>query len=478
MLESIKIIQDRLKVARGEKPADLLIKGGKHINIFNGEITDASLAIYDGVIIGTGNYNANEVHDLNGAYLLPGFIEGHIHIESSKLTPLCFAETVLQRGTTTVIADPHEIANVYGLDGIRYMIAEARKTPLDIYYMLPSCVPATDMETSGATLRAEDLATLIDESEILGIGEMMNYSGTYFGDKTVLAKAKLAEGRMPIDGHAPGLAGRNLNAYLIAGPNSDHECLTFEEAAEKLSSGMRIMIREGSTVKNLETLLPLVTERTDRRCLFVSDDRSAEDLLTNGHLDVILRKAVSLGLDPVIALRMITINTAEAFGLNDRGGFRPGWQADIVAVNNLKEFKVIDVWKRGKHLIRDSEVLVFSKHMSAVKENKPLPVPRLTKTDILIPDRKKEVRVIKIIPEQIITGSFIAKLPEKDGNLVADPKNDICKLTVIERHTGKGKRSCGFVSGLGITKGAFGSTVAHDSHNIIVAGMDDALKKF
>ncbi len=465
--------QARLAAARGELEVDLLLTGGRVVNVFNGSVEGTAVAIYDGHIVGFGDYPARETYDLKGAYLSPGFIEGHIHVESSKLTPPHFAETVIPHGTTTVVADPHEIANVLGIRGIRYMLESARPTPLDFYYMLPSCVPATHLETAGAELTADDLRPLLDEPDILGIGELMNFPGAYLGDPAVLAKVALAGNSRPVDGHSPGLSGRNLSAYLVAGPSTDHECTTYEEAVEKLARGMRIMIREGSTARNLEALLPLVTPTTERRCMFVSDDRRPGDLTLQGHLDHILRQAVGQGLDPVTALRMVTLNPAEAFGLVGRGAVRPGWLADLTALEDLKSFNVVEVWKKGRLVAKDGRFTGSSVNPVQVPRSGPLPVPPLNLKMFEIPDKGQPVRVIGLVPDQIITGSLTAEPPSENGLLGSDTARDIVKLVVIDRHSGEGRMSAGFIHGLGLQRGALASTVAHDSHNIIAAGVDD-----
>ncbi|NQU06220.1 MAG: adenine deaminase [Calditrichaeota bacterium] len=465
--------QARIAAARGDRKVDILFVGGKIVNVFNSCIEEKPVAVYDGHVVGFDEYPTEKIIDLKGKYLLPGFIEGHIHIESSKLTPPRFAEVVVKHGTTTVIADPHEIANVWGITGIKFMIENARNLPLKVYYMLPSCVPATDMETAGASLQAKDLKPLLDDPGVLGVGEMMNFPGAFLGIKSVLEKAALGMGGRPIDGHAPGLLGKNLSAYMIAGPKTDHECFTLAEAEEKLAIGMRVMIRQGSTAHNLEALLPLVNPATERRCMFVSDDRRAGDLLNEGHLDSILRLAVKSGLDPVTAVRMVTLNTAETFGLTGKGAIRPGWRADLVAVEDLSEFKVTDVWNGGRAIVQDGEYLAETPSINNPVESGSLPVPELSESAFHVKDIGQAVRVIGIVPDQIITTSETAVLPMLDGMVISDTDNDIVKLIVVERHTGRGGVAVGFVKGLGIREGAIASTVAHDSHNIIAAGVDD-----
>lgn len=466
-------LQARLAAARGDRPVDLLLENGQVVNVFSGQIERVSVAIFDGVVVGFGDYKADDKYDLDGSFLSPGFIEPHIHIESSKLTPSRFADVVLRHGTTTVIADPHEIANVLGIAGIIYMIENARSTKLDIFFMLPSCVPATKMETSGAELSADDLKLLVDRGEVLGIGEMMNFPGAFLGDPDVLSKAMLSDGHRPIDGHAPGLSGKNLSAYLLAGPQTDHECTSIEEAQEKLSQGMRILIREGSTARNLKALAPLINPMTERRLMFATDDRRSGDLKEHGHLDNILRKAVELGVDPMIALRLVTLNPSEMYGLKDRGAIFPGALADLVALKDLKRFKVTKVWKRGSEVTPAEERSFHFKPQIPVGIAGPLHVPEIIVDDLRVINRGGKVRVIGLVPNEIVTESLTESLPASDGFLQCDREQDIVKLVVIERHTGAGGKGIGFLKGMGIRGGAIGSTVAHDSHNIIVAGDND-----
>ncbi|NQT35425.1 adenine deaminase [bacterium] len=465
--------QNRIAAARGDRKVDLLLVGGKVVNVFNYTIEETSVAVYDGQVVGFGDYDAVEKYDLKGRYLSPGLIEGHIHIESSKLTPSRFAEAVVPHGTSTVVTDPHEIANVWGIKGIKFMIECSRELPLDIFYMLPSCVPATSMETSGATLSADDLSALLEDESILGIGEVMNFPGAYSGDYDVLSKTALSGEKRPVDGHAPGLIGKNLSAYMIAGPSTDHECFALDEAREKLAHGMRIMIREGSTARNLDALLPLVNAQTERRCMFVSDDKRPGDLLNEGHLDHILRRAVGKGMDPITAIRLVTINTAEAFGLLGRGGIRPGWRADLVLFEDLKSFKVNEVWHGGKLIARDGIILTEVAECRAGYRSGRLNVPELKLDVVRVEDRQCRIKVIGIIPEQIVTKMLTTQMPVTNGYLISDMENDIIKLVVVDRHSGNGNIGIGFVKGFGIRRGAIGSTVAHDSHNIIIAGVDD-----
>lgn len=470
--DQISQLQELLSVSRGDRPADLVLKNANIIDVFSGKITKGSVAIFSGKIAGIGDYDGRQVVDLEGGFLSPGLIEGHIHIESSKLIPSRFAEVVVPHGTTTVITDPHEIANVWGIEGIRFMIRESHGLPLDIFFMLPSCVPATSMETAGATLSAKDLEPLLLEERVIGIAELMNFPGALYGDPGVLSKSILTEGKRPIDGHAPNLSGKKLVAYIASGPSTDHECNTLAEAREKLALGMRVMIREGSTAKNLNALIDLINPVTERRCLFVSDDRRPGDLVAEGHLDQILRLAIKKGVDLVSAIRMVTLNSAEAFDLRDRGGIRPGWKADLVAFEDLVNFSATRVWKDGC-LVADKGIYLHkTKYFTPTVINS-LPVPPLTDDILQVKDVGGLIRVIGVITDKILTETRILKLPVEGGYVMTDPVHDIAKLVVVERHSGSGRTAVAFVQGIELREGAIGSTVAHDSHNIIICGMDD-----
>ncbi len=475
----IATIQHLLRCARGEQPCELVLKNASIINVFSKEIIAGDVGICGNRIAGIGCYQGEHQVDLNGKFISPGFIEGHIHIESSMLSPVRFAEAVIPRGTTTVICDPHEIANVLGLKGIQYMLDIGKDLPVDIVATAPSCVPATDLETSGATLSSRDIAGLLDLPEVVGLGEMMNFPGTIFGDEQVLAKLDAARQRnMVIDGHAPGVGGSDLQAYCAAAISSDHECTALEEAREKLRAGMYIFIREGSTAKNLEALLPLVTAATCRRFLLVSDDRHPDDLVDKGHLDAILRKAVTLGLDPISALQMVTINPAERFGLTMRGAVAPGYMADLVVLDNLNKFTIDRVYKNGRPVYQDGRCLDFDAKRFAVagvdKGDNSVHID-WSKVDFRIPvhQKKKKIRVITCIEDQIVTNMDEVEPAITDGYAVADPDRDLLKISVIERHHAGGGMSNGFVRGFGFSNGAIASTVAHDSHNLVIVGSSD-----
>ncbi len=469
----IKHIQNLLAAARGDIPIDLLITGGRIINVFSGRIEELSVAIHNGIIVGFGDYDALETVDLKGSFLSPGFIDGHIHIESSKLTPSRFAEAVVTHGTTTVVSDPHEIANVLGVEGIRYMIEQSKDLPIEIFYTIPSCVPATNMETSGAILKADDLAIFLSEPNIVGLGEVMNYPGVVNGLDEVISKICLGDDSWQIDGHAPRLSGKELSAYLVSGASTDHECTDYNEALEKLSKGMRIMIREGSTARNLTDLLPLVTPETERRCMFVSDDRRPGDLFEKGHLDDTLRRAISAGLDAITAIRMVTLNPAETYGLNRRGGIAPGWQADLIAFDGLQNIHVTSVWKKGLNVVKDRKYYGQIRKKNTEIINNKLSIPLIQCSDLYVIDKNKPIRIIDIVENQIVCKQYTNKLTGVNGELRSDISKDILKLTVVERYSGDGRKGIGFVRGFGLKQGAIASTVAHDSHNIIATGVDD-----
>jgi len=474
---SVKSQQHFLSCARGDTPCDLVLKNAQVINVFTNEILKQDVGIAQGRIAGLGQYQGYQELDLDGSYLSPGFIEGHIHIESSMLTPAGFAEAVVPRGTTAVVCDPHEIANVLGIQGVHYILKSAENLPLDIFAMIPSCVPATSMETSGALLSAEDIRSLLQQPDVPGLAEMMNFPGTIGGDPDILQKLQAALDRnMCIDGHAPGVSGKQLQAYCGTGISSDHECTTLEEAREKLQSGMYIFIREGSTAKNLEALLPLVTPASASRFLLVSDDRHPDDLLTQGHLDHILQRAVALGLDPITALQMVTINPAVRFNLNMRGAIAPGYLADLVVLTDLAVFTPHQVYKGG--ILVAEKAQPFKDYFQAQEDSRQT-VSSIhidwQNVDFRIPARQGKIRVIDCIEKQILTDTIELVPKIINSEVVADPERDLLKIAVIERHKATGNLTTGFVRGFGMTEGAIASTVAHDSHNLVIVGSSDEL---
>ena len=465
-------LEKRIKAAMGEIYADLLIKNAQVINVFSGEIQKTDVAVFHGMIAGFGRYKAKKTIDIRGMYLSPGLIDGHVHIESSMVLPIEFATGVAPLGTTTVVIDPHEIANVFGLEGIKFMAEYSKNIPLDIFIMLPSCVPATDMETSGGRLGYHDLSTFADKPWVLGLAEMMNYSGVIHRDNSVLKKIDIMKGKV-IDGHAPGLSGKGLNAYISAGIRSDHECTTIEEAREKLEKGMYIMLREGTIAKNLKTLLPFITTENSRRFMFVTDDRNPVDIVNEGHINFMVKTAIKWGIDPVTAVRMATLNPAEYFRLNKFGAIAPGYNADFIFFDNLKSFNIKKVFKRGR-LVAENGCLIPEIpsenpiHLRCSMNVKPISIDNLK-----IKVRGRLIKVIEIISGQLITRKKIEKAKIDGEIVVADVDRDILKVAVIERHLSSGNIGIGFVEGFGLKKGAIASSVSHDSHNIITVGTSD-----
>jgi adenine deaminase len=468
-------LKERIRIAAGEGMADLLIKNGRVVDVFSGQIEKKDVAIWGGIIVGFGDYQAQKVIDVNGDFLCPGLIDGHVHIESSMITIPQFAWAVLPHGTTTVIIDPHEIANVMGLKGIRFMAESARRIPLNVFIMAPSCVPATHMETSGATLRAKEIRSLLKDPWVLGLAEVMNFPGVIYRDQEILRKIELARGRR-VDGHAPSLSGKGLYAYLSAGIHSDHECTTLKEAKEKVENGMWIQIREGTNARNLKDLLPLVTPRNSRRFLFVTDDRHPKELLEEGHIDSVVKKAVQWGLDPILAIQMATLNAAEYFRLDDLGAIAPGYKADILAFEDLGEFKVKKVFKDGELVAEDGEMIVRAPKTPSALKNRvkgSVRIKPMRAETFLLRSNQVLAKVIQLIPNQIVTRKVMKKVLLKDGIAFPDIGEDILKIVVVERHRGTGNIGIGFVQGFGLKKGAIGSSVAHDSHNFVIVGTND-----
>ena len=464
-------LAELIKLARGEEKADLLLKNARVVNVFSHEIIETNVAIADDRIVGLGDYQAQETIDLKGRYVCPGFIDGHVHIESSMVTPPEFARAVVPRGTTSVVADPHEIANVLGIEGVRYMLDASEGLPLTVFVMAPSCVPATHLETSGAELLWNDLVPLLDHPRMLGLAEMMNFPGVVYRVPEVLDKIRAFAGR-PLDGHSPGLSGRDLQAYVAAGIASDHECTALEEAREKLRLGMYVMIREGTQARNLKELLPVVTPENARRCLLVTDDRHPADLIDEGHIDSLVKMAIGQGLDLITAIQLATINAAERFGLRDRGAIAPGYWADLVVFADFESLGIEKVFSGGRLVAEEGRmapgaIKEVSTHLQgSVNVN-------WAAVDLKIPARGRRARVIGLIPDQIITEGLSLEVKVEDGLAVADVERDILKMAVIERHQGAGNTGLGFVRGFGLKRGAIASSVAHDSHNIIVVGTDD-----
>jgi adenine deaminase len=473
----VEDLAHRLAVARGDRPADLVIKGGEVLSVFTGELLEADVAVAGEYVAAVGpGYEGRETFDAAGLTLLPGFIDGHMHLESTKLMVDQFARAVLPWGTTTVVIDPHEIANVFGLEGVRALLAATDQVPLDFYVMVSSCVPASPFESNGATVEAEDIARfLAEEPRAIGVAEMMNFPEVVAGDGASLAKVEAARlaGKLHLDGHAPGLSGRDLNAYLAAGVRSDHECTTYEEALEKRRLGMWIMIREGSAARNLEALLPLVKQFGPGNCLLCTDDREPDQLLREGHINDVMRKAVALGCPPYHAVVMGTLFAARYHRLHDYGAVAPGYLADVVAVPDLESFRPKAVWKRGRLVAQDGKPVDIPKVLAPDWMRGSVRVHTLSDEDFAI-RVDGQVRVIGVDAGQIVTRALVVEPARRNGQAVADPARDLAKIAVVERHRGTGRMGLGFVSGFGLQRGALASTHAHDAHNVVVVGVDDA----
>ncbi|CCZ50383.1 adenine deaminase [Acinetobacter sp. CAG:196] len=463
-----------INVARGFEKADLVIKNANIVNVLSEEIHKADIAIVDGIIAGIGeNYSGEKEIDIQGAYVTPSFIDGHVHLESTMMLPSEFAKVALPAGTTTVIIDPHEISNVLGLHGISFMHEAVKNLPLDVYTMLPSCVPATPFETSGFDLNSYDLSLLIDKPWVLGLAEMMNFPGVLNQDNNVMAKLELAKSRGKcIDGHAPYLHGKDLCAYIASGVKSDHECTTPDEAVEKLRLGMYVMIREGTAAKDLDALMPVLKTCNTRKCIFVTDDRHPADL--KEHINGMVRRAVEAGVDPVKAVQIASLNTAEYFGLKNLGAIAPGYKADLLILPDLKTFKPDLVIKNGVVAAENGKLIAELPENEALAVRNSVNVRWITPEDFRIEANGSKVTALEVIPHQLITKSVVSEVKIEDGNAVSNIDNDTLKICVIERHRATGNIGKGFVKGFNLKCGAIASTVAHDSHNMIVIGTNDA----
>ncbi|MFW9920108.1 MAG: adenine deaminase [Candidatus Thorarchaeota archaeon] len=463
-----------IDVAAGRTRAELVLKNANVVNVFTNEIVKGDVAIHRGFIAGIGNYVGNEVIDVKGKYVSPSFIDGHVHVESSMVMPIQYARAVVPHGTGAVIADPHEIANVLGMEGIMYMSKSMRGGPMEFYIMLPSCVPATDMETNGVTLDFLDIKPLMTEHYVLGLAEAMNYPGVIFKDPAILEKIKvsLKLGKR-VDGHAPDISSTDLNAYAAARISSEHECTTLEEAKMKLGVGMHIHIREGSTAKNLKELVPLITPDTALSCSFVTDDRNSLDLITKGHIDSIIRDAIRYGLDPVLAIKVATLSTARHYGLQYLGAVAPGYHADLVVLDSLEKVNVKMVFKQGVLVAKNGKLANDFGVQEQPRLRRSVNVHWLEPEDFQIKARGKKMNVIGMIPDQLITERLIEKVTVEDGLAVPDVERDIAKIVIVERHNATPPNGMGFVKGLGIKEGAMVSSIAHDSHNIVAVGTND-----
>ncbi|XVG95573.1 adenine deaminase [Eubacteriales bacterium KG127] len=468
-------LKNLIDVAAGRKEADILIQNCKIVDVFLGEVSEGSIAITDGIIAGVGEYKAREVIDAKGAFASPGLIDSHIHIESSYLSPEELGKLLVPHGGTTIIADPHEIVNVCGFEGLEYMIDAAKNTKLDIKYMLPSCVPATAFENSGAVIDAEEMKKYINHEAILGIGEFMNFPGVIVGEDEDIDKLMLSkEACKPVDGHAPGIEGKALNAYVSTGIVADHECASIEEMRNKISCGMYVMLREGSACKDLKRLVKGITPQNARRCILCSDDRQPRTILHEGHLDNHLRMCTAEGVDAIEVIRMATINACECFGIKDRGAIAPGYRADIVLFDNLSEFNVEKVWINGELCSDKGEYLPEIRKHSIASVKGSVHIADFSEKNLKMNLKSEKVNVIEILPGGVVTKKAKAKVQiSPDGDFVRNPDVDIVKISVVERHNAIGNVANGLLGGYGIKEGAIAVTIAHDSHNIIVVGAND-----
>lgn len=456
-----------IAVAAGREKADLVLKNAKYLNVFSNEFLCGDIAVANGLIAGVGKYDGKTEIDVSGKLVLPGFIDAHIHLESSMVTPAEFAKAVVAHGTTTVITDPHEITNVMGIDGVEYMIQASQNLPIDVHFMMPSCVPATEIDESGAELDCKDIDLYLDNKKVLGLAEMMNYVGVINGDKNVLSKIVTSQAHhKKIDGHAPELSGNDLNAYIAAGVYSDHECSTFENALEKLRKGQFIMIREGTAAHNLKALMPLLTQQYYSRCMFATDDKHPSDLLYGGHIDYIVKQALKNGADPIVALKTATHHAARYFLLNNKGAIASGYLADIVVVDNLEDFNVETVFKCGK-LVFDGEVKDFS--APTVDEKLAEKCFDTFHLDSVTPSSFKVDGKLGLIG--LVSGELLTRNLGTADKI--DVENDILKIACIERHKGTNHIGVGYVKGYSLKSGAVATSVAHDSHNIITVGCND-----
>ncbi len=463
-----------IDVATGRMKAQLVFKNVNLVNVFTGEIYKTDVAVHDGYIAGVGEYHGATELDMEGKYLCPGFIDGHVHIESSLVTPGEFAKAVVARGTTAVIADPHEIANVKGISGIKYMIEGAENIPLDVHVMLPSCVPATPFENAGSVLKAEDLLELINHPRVLGLGELMDFPNIIGCEKSIINKIVMAKNvHKYMDGHAPGISGKELNGYILPGVRTEHECSTAEEAMERLRLGMHIMFREGSAARNLVDLIPALNDSTFSRCMFCTDDRHPEDILVSGHIDNNIRVAINNGVDPVKAIQMATINAARCYNIENVGGIAPGYKANIVILNDLQNVEVYQVYKKGRLVAQDGKALFEIKSINDSKMRNSVNFKPLADKCFEFKSLSDSMRVIGLLPHSLVTKDLKLNVVRKDGGYYTEDGEQLLKLAVIERHHATGNIGLALVKGMGLKNGSVASSVAHDSHNIVVIGDND-----
>jgi adenine deaminase len=472
----INPLKRRISVASGREPADTVVTNGRIVDVFNGEIIEGDIAIVDGYFAGIGQYEGKNTVDAQGRYVLPAFIDGHVHIESSLVTPSEFAKVLLPHGVTTVIADPHEIANVLGTEGIQYMLDSSETLPFDIYIMVPSCVPATSFENSGAILKAENLSPFYQHPRVLGLAEVMNFPAVLHAEEDMLDKITDAKGfGKKVDGHAAGLTQKDLNVYMAAGIRTDHESTTASEAKERLKSGMYLMIREGTVAKDLHNLITVVNQYNSRRCLFVTDDKHLDDLVLEGSIDHNVRLAIAEGISPITAIQMATINAAECFGLEDKGAIAAGYKADFSFVDNLESVRISHVYKDGMAVVQDGKLVIDcnNSHVNTLKQS--VHFEEILEINLNIPLPSKKANIIEIIPNSLITRHIVEEVNTCDQGFFRPAISaDQLKLAVIERHHMTKQIGLGIVKGLGLKYGAIATTIAHDSHNLIIAGTNDA----
>lgn len=467
-------LKRRIDLAAGRELPELVLKNCRIVNVFTEEILSGDIAIDCGWIVGVGQYQGIQEIDLKNAYVAPGLIDAHVHLESSMVTPVQFAKAVLPHGTTTVIADPHEIANVCGLNGVRYMLEQSSEIPLDVFVMMPSCVPATPFENSGAVIRAEGMGEMLGHPRVLGLGEMMDYPGVVGARQDVLDKLVVGGAGRMIDGHGPVLTGKNLNAYVMAGVGTDHECSTENEMLQRLRLGMYIQIREGSAAKNLEALIKGVTPQNSRRVLFCTDDRHPGDILSEGHIDNNLRQAIRGGFSAVAAIRMATLNAAECYQLSHLGAIAPGYQADLIVFESLEEMRIAKVFKQGRLVAENGEALFDIVERPDDRVLNTVRLQKIVSEQLALKLDSGAVNVIRLLSHSLVTEKVVREVTVRDGIFVHDDQADILKLAVVERHKATGNIGLGLLENYGLKSGAIASTVAHDSHNLIVVGSNDS----
>lgn len=472
-------LKRRIDVASGREKADLVIKNANVVNVFSLEVERCDVAVQDGIIAGTGTYVGKTEIDVQGQYMVPGLIDGHVHIESSMVQPRRFSEVVVPHGVTTIVTDPHEIANVSGSEGVQFMIDDSENIPLDVAFMLPSCVPATPFENAGARLTAKDLKPFYQHPRVLGLAEVMDYPSVEQTDEDMLAKLRDASAHTGhIDGHGAGLPDASLNVYRSAGVKTDHECTTAEEALARIRSGFYVMIRQGSAAKDLPGLLPAVNDRNARKFMFCTDDKHIDELLERGSIDDHIRLAVERGMDAVQAVQIASLNAAECYGFTDKGAISPGYRADFILLDDLDRFEIDAVWKDGEMVARKGRMLTGDEreetdYPQAVQHT--VQIPAVTEADLHIPENESgSAMVIELTPHSLVTAKGFATLPVQEGRFEADPSQDIWKMAVIERHRATGNIGLGFIKNLGLKGGAIAGTIAHDSHNLVAAGDTDA----